>query len=60
MAEQMGGAGGAQLQSMMGMMKTMTSVMGVISPIVMCVYPLLSLFLLKKKNVQQFLELYGK
>ena len=63
MAEQMGGAagaGGAQLEQMMEMMKTTASVTGVISPLVMCVYPILSLVLLKKKNVSEFLAQHGK
>ncbi|MGJ8725061.1 MAG: hypothetical protein ACSHYB_10930 [Roseibacillus sp.] len=60
LTEQMGGAGSSQLEAMMQMMKMTTSVTGVISPILMCIYPLLSLFLLKKKNVGEYLEQFGK
>lgn len=55
-----GGSGAAPMQSMMEMTKMMTSVSGVLSPILMCIYPILSLVLLKKKAVSDYLVQFGK
>lgn len=48
------------LQQTMGITKVMMSITGVLSPVVMCLYPILSLVLLKKKAVADYLAGYGK
>jgi len=59
--EQMGGAGGgASMVSIMNMTKTVTSVSGIVMPLLMCFYPVLCLILLKKKPVTDFLAQHGK
>lgn len=55
-----GGVPDPILQQTMGITKVMMSVSGVLSPIVMCLYPVLSLVLLKKTAVADFLAEHGK
>ena len=59
--EQMGGgAGGASFDSIMNVTKTATTVSGVVMPLLLCFYPILSLVLLKKKPIADFLAAHGK
>lgn len=55
-----GGAGGSSATTVMEMTKVSTATMGVISPILMCIYPILSWVLLKKKPVTDYLAQQGK
>lgn len=48
------------MKQTMEIMKGSMAVMGILSPVLMCIYPVLSLVLLKKKTVADFLAEHGK
>ena len=55
-----GGVSNPQLESIMGWVKTIIGIGGVILPFLYSIYPVLSLVVLKKKNVTDFLDQNGK
>lgn len=59
MAANSGGAS-ASMTSMISTMKTTMAISSVASPILLCIYPVLSLVMLKKKKIADYLSEYGK
>lgn len=54
------GSGASSAESIMNMTKSLTSVSGIVMPVLMCLYPVLALVFLKKKSVKDYLAEYGK